>query len=213
MLKELIDQFYIDGFKERDKDHFYITDAGKCARAIYFKFKGVPRREPEPRVLRIFDHGDYTHMRIMSVLFGLGVVRAVELKIPPQAIISGRADAIIDIEGRPYVVEIKSASQYKFNQLASPELDHLKQIQLYMHFFNISQGILLYEDKNTQHLKEFIIRYDVNLAKNLLNEFEVLKQQIDKNIIPDIPQNIESWRCQYCEYRDQCQKTEKQKLL
>ena len=211
MLKELIDQFYTDSFKDRDKEHFYITDAGKCPRAIYFKFKKYPKKQPEPRILRIFDSGDYTHMRIMSVLFGLGIVRSVEVKIPAQEIISGRADAIIDINGKPYVVEIKSSSQYKFANLDKPEPDHMKQIQLYLHFFKIPQGILLYEDKNTQDLKEFLVEYDPFLVQNVLRDFKTLKEQIDKNIIPPIPKDIEPWRCEYCEYREECQKIEKSK--
>jgi len=212
MLKELIDQFYTDHFKERDKSHFYITDAGKCPRAIYFKFKKAPRKEPEARILRIFDHGDYTHLRIMNVLFSLGIVRAAEIKIPPQEIINGRADAIIGFEGKPYVVEIKSSSQYKFGKLDTPEPEHLKQIQLYLHYFKIPQGILIYEDKNNQELKEFIVKYDPTLVQNTLKEFEILKEQIQKDVIPPIPSGIESWRCEYCEYKEECQRVEKSKL-
>lgn len=206
MLKDLIDQFYIDSFKERDQEHFYITDAGKCPRAVYFKFKKIPKKKPEPRVLRIFDNGDYTHMRIMSVLFGMGVVRATELKIPPQEIISGRADAIIDIEGKPYVVEIKSIGSYKFGKLQEPEPDHMKQIQLYMHYFKIQDGILLYEDKDKQNLKEFVVKYDPFLVQEALEKFKELKGQIDKNVVPPIPLDIEPWRCEYCDYREECQK-------
>ncbi len=209
MLSERIDQFYIDSFKERDQEHFYITDAGKCPRAVYFKFKKIPKKKPEPRVLRIFDNGDYTHMRIMSVLFGLGIVRATELKIPAQEIISGRADAIIDIEGKPCVLEIKSIGSYKFAKLQEPEPDHMKQVQLYMHFFKIPDGILLYEDKDKQNLKEFAIKYDPFLIQEALKKFKELKEQIDKNIVPPIPIDIEPWRCDYCDYKEECQKIEK----
>lgn len=212
MLKELINQFYTDHFKERDKNNFYITDAGKCPRQIYFKFKKYPRQEPEPRILRIFDHGDYTHMRIMSTLFGLGIVRAVEIKIPPQEIISGRSDAIISIDGKPYVVEIKSISQYKFQKLAAPEQDHMKQIQLYLHYFKITDGIVIYEDKNTQELKEFLVKYDSRLVQDVLEEFEALKEQIKKDAIPPAPKNLERWRCEYCEYHNECRRIEKSKL-
>ena len=214
MLKELIDQFYMDGFYDRDRgDKFYITDAGKCPRAIYFKFKKYPRKEPEARILRIFDHGDYTHMRIMSVLFSLGIVRAAEIKIPPQEIISGRADAIIGFEGKPYVLEIKSSSRYKFEKLQEPDPDHLKQLQLYLHYFKIPQGIIIYEDKDTQDLKEFVIEYDPELVEKTLKEFETLQEMIKTNTIPPIPKDIELWRCQYCEYREECQKIENSKFL
>ena len=209
MLNELIDQFYIDGFKDRTQEHFYITDSGKCPRQVYFKFKKYPKKDPEPRVLRIFDNGDYTHMRIITVLFGIGVVRSVEIKIPPQKIIAGRADAIIDIDGKPYVLEIKSSSQYKFDKLMEPESDHMKQIQLYMHFFKIPQGILLYENKNTQTLKEFVVEYDPFLVKKCLEDFGTLKEQIDNDVFPPKPPNLEHWRCDYCEYSEECKKLEK----
>lgn len=209
MLKELIDQFYMDGFRDRDRgEQFYITDAGKCPRAIYFKFKKYPRKEPEARVLRIFDHGDYTHMRIMSVLFSLGIVRAVEIKIPPQELVSGRADAIIGMEGKPYIVEIKSSSRYKFEKLVKPEPDHTKQLQLYLHYFKIPQGILIYEDKDRQDLKEFLVEYEPEIIEKILNDFKILKEQIKKNTIPPISKDIEPWRCEYCEYRDECQKVD-----
>ena len=54
-LRDLIDKFYLDKEKEkaREQDHFYITDAGKCGRALFFKFKNVPRREIEANILRL----------------------------------------------------------------------------------------------------------------------------------------------------------------
>ena len=53
-LRDLIDKFYLDKEKEkaREQDHFYITDAGKCGRALFFKFKNVPRREIEASPIR-----------------------------------------------------------------------------------------------------------------------------------------------------------------
>ena len=41
MLKELIDQFYLDNQKNKEQTRFYITDAGKCPRAVFFKFKNA----------------------------------------------------------------------------------------------------------------------------------------------------------------------------
>lgn len=210
MLSKLIDQFYIDNFKDRGQDKFYITDSSKCPRALYFKFKKYPKKDPEPRALRIFDNGDYTHMRIVNVLFGLGIIRAVEIKIPPQEIIAGRADAIIDIDGKPYVLEIKSIASYKFQRLQEPESDHIKQIQLYMHYFKIPDGILLYEDKDKQTLQDFFVKYDPFVTQEVLNNFKKLKTQISQDVLPDIPSDIESWRCDYCEYSDECMKLRSQ---
>jgi CRISPR/Cas system-associated exonuclease Cas4 (RecB family) len=206
MLKEQIDKFYLAQIKDKDRVKFWISEAGKCSRQIYFYFKKYPKKEKDARVLRIMDHGDYTHMRIMSVLFALGLVKATEIDIPSQEIVSGRADAIVNLDSKPHVVEIKSISSYGFQNLDKPRREHMCQIQLYMHFFRIPQGILVYENKDNQDLKEFAVEYDDKIAKNLLEEFQILKHMIDNNIIPQIPLGLEDWECRYCDYADECKK-------
>lgn len=216
MLKELINQFYSDRAKkrnEKDQTRFYISDAGKCPRAVYFRFKGAPKKELEPEKMRVFEVGDHTHMRLLSVLFSLGLVRATEIKIPPQEIISGKADAIIGFEdGKPWLIDFKSISDFAFQKLNEPRPDHVKQVQLYMHYFKVPQGILLYENKNTQELREFQVQYNSTIVQRLLGELEILKEQIEKDTIPFIPKDLESWRCEYCEYQEECQRAEKSRL-
>ena len=206
MLKEHIDNFYTSQIKNKDRKKFWISEAGKCARSIYFYFKKFPKKEKDARILRIMDHGDYTHMRIMSVLFALGLVKATEIEIPAQEIVSGRADAIVNIDGKPNVVEIKSISSYGFQKLDNPRREHLCQVQLYMHYFKIPTGILIYENKDNQDLKEFKVDYDEKIAKNLLEEFEILKHMIENNILPPVPSGLEDWECNYCDYAEECKK-------
>jgi CRISPR/Cas system-associated exonuclease Cas4 (RecB family) len=205
MLKELLDQFYLDREKDREQHHFYITDAGKCPRAIFFKFKNVPREKMTPQVLRMFDHGDYIQMQILSNLFSLGIVRASEIKIPPQELISGRADAIITLNNDLYVVDFKSMNSMVFKNLTEPKEDNVNQIQLYLHFFKIPRGILLYINKDTLELKEFLVEYDSARAKKLLAELSDLKTKIDSNIIPKrISSFPDDWQCQYCQFKEIC---------
>ncbi|MFH1820450.1 MAG: PD-(D/E)XK nuclease family protein [Candidatus Nealsonbacteria bacterium] len=205
MLKELIDQFYLDGHKDRDQRHFYITDAGKCGRAIFFKFKNVPREKMNARMLRLFDHGNYIQMQILNSLFGLGIVRASEIKIPPQELISGRADAIITLNNELYVVDFKSMNSMIFRKLTEPKEENVNQLQLYLHYFKIPKGILLYFSKDTSDLKEFLIQYNPGLARTLLKNLENLNKKIDANLVPerlfDFPKN---WQCTYCQFKDIC---------
>lgn len=206
MIKEKIDEFYTRKQNEREKNHFYITDAGKCPRTIYFQFKKIPKKEMEARVLRLLEHGEYTHMRIMAVLFSMGLVRASEIEIPKQEIINGRADAIISMNNELYVVEIKSINKNAFSMLKEPNQDHLKQIQLYLHYFKIPKGILVYECKDTQDIKEFLINYDEKFVIKILDSLNNLKKEIDSNQIPNIPEDLEAWRCDYCSYLEECKK-------
>ena len=210
MLKELIDKFYLDREKVRnhkDQIRFYITDAGRCPRAVFFKLKKAPKEELEARVLRMFEHGDYFHQIIMKPLFAVKEVRIIsaEVDIPPQEIISGRADAIISDGKDLYVLDIKSMNSMIFKNLSEPKEENINQLQLYLHFFKVPKGILLYVNKDTQELKEFIVNYSQNIAKNLLNDLAGLKTKIDSNIIPSrIPIWPDGWQCQYCAFREIC---------
>src|SRR3990167_275304 len=162
MLKEIIDKFYLDKQRDREQRHFYITDAGKCGRSIFFKFKNAPREAMEPRILRLFDHGDHIHQLIMRSLLSTRDIHVVasEVDIPPQEIISGRADAILSDGKNLYVLDIKSMNSMVFRSLEIPKEENVYQIQLYLHYFKIPKGILLYVNKDNQELKEFIVNYN-----------------------------------------------------
>jgi len=207
MLRELINQYYSDRQKDREQHHFYISNAGKCPRATFFKFKKAPREEMEPRVLRIFDHGDHIHQLIMKPLLSIRGIHVVasEVNIPPQEIISGRADAIISDGKDLYVLDIKSINGMIFNSLNEPKSEHIDQIQLYLHFFKQKKGILLYVNKDTQELKEFFVDYNLQHAQSLLDTLVDLKEKIDANVIPPrIPGWPDYWECQYCQFKEIC---------
>jgi len=205
MLKELIDQFYLDNQRNKEQTRFYITDAGKCPRAVFFKFKNAPKEPMDARIMRIFEHGENIHRSIFNILYRLRLGVVTEVSIPSQEIISGRADAILCMGNQNYVLDIKSMNSMIFRKLLEPKIENVYQIQLYLHFFNIKKGILLYIDKDQQEMKEFFVDYDEELCKGLLDKFYALKDQVEKNIIParleDFPRN---WQCNYCQFKDVC---------
>jgi CRISPR/Cas system-associated exonuclease Cas4 (RecB family) len=210
MLREIIDKFYLDRQKDKEQHHFYVTDAGRCSRAIFFKFKNVPRKEIEANILRLFDHGDHIHQLIMKSLLSTRDIHVVasEVNIPPQEIITGRADAVLSDGKELYVLDIKSMNSMVFRTLEKPKEENINQIQLYLHYLRIPKGILLYVNKDNQELKEFIVKYDQAIAENLLKDLEGLKEKIDSNIVPDrISGYSSSWQCQYCQFREVCSLT------
>lgn len=208
MLKELIDKFYLDRQKDKEQQHFYITDAGKCPRAVFFKFKNAPREEMNAMVLRMFDHGDHIHQLIMKPLLSIRDLHVVasEVNIPPQALISGRSDAIISDGKDLYILDIKSMNSMIFKKLSEPKPENVDQIQLYMHYFKVPKGILLYVDKDKLELKEFVVAYDKNRADSLIKDLTGLKEKIDANIIPSrMLEYPDGWQCQYCQFKEVCQ--------
>jgi len=207
MLKEIIDKFYLDRQKDKEQHHFYITDAGKCPRQIFFKFKNAPRKEMEARILRIFDHGNHIHELIMRALLSSRDIQVVasEINIPPQELISGRADAIISNGKDLHLLDIKSINTMGFRNLAQPKEENINQIQLYLHYFKIKNGLLLYVNKDNQELKEFFIDYKKDVAESLLNDLSELKKKIDNDLVPGrIFSYPGDWQCQYCQFREIC---------
>jgi CRISPR/Cas system-associated exonuclease Cas4 (RecB family) len=207
MLKEIIDKFYLDKQKDKDQNHFYISDAGKCPRSIFFKFKNAPKKEMEANILRIFDHGDHIHQLIMQSLLSARDIHIVssEVNIPPQEIVSGRADAIVSDGKELYVLDIKSINSLGFKYLTQPKRDNIDQLQLYLHYFEILKGILLYVNKDNQQLKEFFIAYDQERTEFLLKGLVNLKEQIDSNIVPSrLSKYPSDSQCRYCQFKEVC---------
>lgn len=211
MLKELIDKYYLDRQRDREQHHFYITDAGKCGRALFFKFKKAPRGAMEPHVLRLFDHGDHVHQLIMKPLLSIREVHVVasEVNIPPQELISGRADAIISDGKDLYVLDIKSMNSMIFDRLTAPKEENIDQLQLYLHYFKVPKGLLLYVNKNSLELKEFLVGYDEKRSLSLLQTMRDIKKKIEEDIIPGrLATYPTDWQCRYCQFRDICKKIE-----
>jgi CRISPR/Cas system-associated exonuclease Cas4 (RecB family) len=156
----------------------------------------------------MFDHGDHIHQLIMKPLLSIREIHVVasEVNIPPQELISGRSDAIISDGKELYVLDIKSMNSMIFKNLTEPKPENLDQIQLFMHYFKVPKGILLYVNKDTQELKEFLIGYDSVRSKKLLAELTYLKTEIESDSVPkrldDWPDN---WQCRYCQFKEICQ--------
>ena len=191
-INELLD--VRNGERTINREHFYVTDAGSCPRAIYYAFLHSDRYEPlEPRVYRIFDNGDGVHHRITSYLDELKLRRAVEVPVClKKPYVSGRLDAIIELNGKSAIVEIKSINHYGFTQLREPKEKDIFQLQLYLYMTRlrhnvlraVNTGIILYEDKNTQELKSFCIRYEPKTAGKLIRFFTSVDRAINR-LFPD----------------------------
>ena len=74
-----------------------------------------------------------------------------------------------------------------------------------MHYFKIPKGILLYVNKDTLALKEFLVSYSPGLAGSLMSSLEGLKEKIEINVVParllNYPENIQ---CRYCAFKEIC---------
>lgn len=208
MLIELLDKYFQREEPYRERDYFYVTEVGKCPRQIFYAVKGFPRPPLDGQTARKLAVGEDAHRRIVQALYGLGLVVAAEVPIPPGSIFHGRADAIVSLAGKNYVVEIKTVHPYNFDQMAiAPRRDHYLQLQLYLHYFRIPQGLILAENKATQELREFLVELDQPAVSHVLAEFEALRETIFvRGALPALPDKSD-WeydQCKYCPFVDFC---------
>lgn len=92
-----------------------------------------------------------------------------------------------------------------FKNLKEAKHENINQIQLYLHFFKIPKGILLYINKDTLELKEFLVNYNPTLVQALLRDLSVLKEKLDSNTVPQrIPEYPKNWQCRYCQFKEIC---------
>ena len=161
--------------KLRKRSYFYISEAGKKPYEI---FKAMMRYGYlSPRQQRVYDNGKQVHERLLSYLEKQGVVKAREVKIESR-IFRGRADAILSLDEKLAVLEIKSMNKKSFKQLKHyADKQAYLQLQLYLHFLEIDDGILLIECKDDQKLKEFHIKRKPRTARQLITQFYSLKEK------------------------------------
>ena len=195
-----------------DRDTFFVSEVDKCPIAIFYSFKKKPKGKLGPQAHLRFSDGDDTHRRLVRALFSLGIVRAIEIPIPEGQLFSGRADAVVCIGGKLYVVEIKAVGSNKFKFMSKPDPAHVKQLQFYLYYLNIDAGIILIENKDTQELKEFIIKRDIKLVNRITTFFKILMMNIVQNEVPRKPEDLAEWKCRYCPYQEICDKKVREQL-
>jgi len=176
----------------RDNTKFHPSSIGSCVRQIVYTMLGTEVEPHEPRLMRVFECGHSMHERFERWFGELGIQIAPELVLdensPDETIarkcrelnVSGRTDSVIIIGDKLYLVELKSANSNMFKyQLKQPKVQHLWQLQIYMYLTNIHEGFLLYEDKNTQELKEFYIKYDPDLVAMLIERIKFVNECVE----------------------------------
>lgn len=189
-LQKLIDS-YLESKETRKRDgKFHISELAKSKRILYDEFTDDDAAEkPAPQLKRIFENGNFVHQRYYKYFAEMGILRAVEIKAIDDDLFAGTADCILsDNSGVIWLVDIKSCNSWVFKKLKEMKPAHKLQILGYMHFMNINQGMVLYENKDDQDIKIFKIFLDdenSSLIKQKIASLRILKSDyIDKGIEP-----------------------------
>ena len=211
---ELISNYLKREFRPKDIGRYYPSEAGNCLRKSWYSYK-IPR-DVGIELIKIFEVGNILHEFIADVLkseknphvelLGKEVPFRLELD---NFIVSGRIDDIISVkvDDKIYLVEMKSTSS--INATTKPNYSHILQLQLYMHFKKINDGIILYIEKNTLQSKWFHVKYDNRIAEEAIVRFDALHRYLvaEKTPEPEARKDpMMRWQCDKCQYREECYK-------
>lgn len=188
-----------------------------CERQCIYKLRGCPQKQRRSaKSSRIALNGDYMHKRYFELFEKMGILKEKEKFIShPTFPFIGFVDAIISINNSLYLIELKSISHDNFGKLKKPLEEHLMQVKLYLMLLrgNISKGIILYEDKNTQDLKEFLVEYDSQIEDWFNQKFSRLLTFFNAGNLPErICFNIQDGINRWCPYVDECFKEERNEM-
>lgn len=197
-----------------------VTSAGKdfCYReqVLSLFYKMAQGENIHIGLKRIFEEGKSigTKWQRLFIRGGIGVKEDMDVsRIQPDYDLSYTPDGMVIIDGKEYVVEIKSMNTFGF-QKAKSHPSGQKQLKAYMYFEGIPRGFVLVEDKNTQDFKIFL-ETDVNESDDdiadILERLEKIQRHKRKFIKTNKPpKRVEMCtgpdckRAMKCNMRDAC---------
>lgn len=143
-----------------------------CERQAAFAFVGMPgRKRIDPEQQGIFEDGNWRHhrwqatFRDMELVLGRKVFRVLDIEgVSEHAplYIAGHLDALVVIRGERWVIDFKGINSWGFERVFrehKPHPEHVGQLLAYMRARRCRQGILLYEHKDKNLTKAFVVRF------------------------------------------------------
>ena len=107
------------------------------------------------------------------------------------------------------MLELKSINTNGFGRITAfgPEKHHQIQVGTYMYLTGATKGSIIYEDKNTQEYREFVVEMSQDLEDLVVESASTIWKLIDaEDLAPpltDCEPRI-GYRYQSCPFRDRC---------
>ena len=206
LFTELIMKYLKSQKKDRIIGKYYPSELPWCLRKIYYDYTIGKDKDLESKLVMV--SGTLMHSFISDVLKfakseGIDAQSEVEYEYEKDGVvISGRADNVIllksENDNNTYVVEVKSKSKLP----DEPRIEHIMQLNFYLHFNQDAKGYLLYITRDGFNMRAFEVNYNEELFKKLVDRAVILHNHIINNTLPD----AEYWHgeCLKCPYRNIC---------
>lgn len=201
---------------------------GYCAREhilsmFYHRNDELKHRTYPPKLMRIFEEGKSigTKWQRLFIRADIGEKEDMDVtRFHNEYFLYYTPDAIIEIDGVKYVVEIKSMNNNQYTKSNGHKKGE-KQLKLYLHFEGIKQGFVLMENKDTQEFKISYVELkdnDEDIAEILYTLDDLIyarEQTLEKNRPPARHSDCTMYGCKKaanCAMSNACWGIERRKL-
>ena len=152
---------------QRNRDStFSASSTGRCERQQVLRYLAWPMPQSyDPQLNHRFQVGDWGHLRWQAQ--GLSAGWLVDAEVPvrfDEFDMTGTMDGLLDGGG---IFEFKTINHPGFNTVmrdAAPKFDHVLQVHAYMMCTGIRSASIVYESTFSGEWKEFVVRYDPDIA-------------------------------------------------
>lgn len=195
--------------KQRKRSQTWSSSSlGYCQRKHVYQYLGMPReRGVDSDLANIFIHGTWTHLKWQAMGFMANWLAQAEVPCAiPELHYTGTIDGILTT-GEGW--ELKSINARGFRWVLDKGVNdkHLLQIHGYMLATGIRRWCVIYEEKDTQQYKEFVIDFDPVIAEIVEMELATLNTHVTERELPEqLSGCVAKKTSEYkqCPYRDRC---------
>lgn len=200
--------------QERNGD-LRLSSIGRCPRQNAYKLLGFEEsgKEIDARAKMLFLLGDLTELAV------LGAARAAGCDVTAygsnQATVEidgvkGHPDALYEVSGSKYLVEVKSMSSFSFKDFEKGNIDngYRYQINSYLHALGLTKCIVIALNKDAGVLAEMIVEVDAKIVEDIKQRIKDIRSATKEDLpyrpyAPD-EKGFLPWQCLYSPYWKIC---------
>jgi CRISPR/Cas system-associated exonuclease Cas4 (RecB family) len=182
----------------------------ECDRQLWYEYK-EPIANNNPRVERIFHLGHLLESYVISLLKHSGYVvhhddGSGQYGFKDEEL-AGHIDGVIELDGVPHLLEIKSASDKRFSEMVKKGVRlsdpvYFVQMQVYMKYMELDKALFVAINKNDCSIHSEVVEYDPMTAEHAVNRGKEIARMEDK---PERKYKSPAFLgCKFCNYKDKC---------
>ena len=163
------------------------SGTGHCNRRRIFSALGMPEKDTiDSQLASIFHTGNFLHLKWQMAGLTEGWLVQAEIPVGLEELeIAGTMDGLIYDNS---MFEFKSINANGFRNVMSsgPKSEHVAQVHVYMLMANLDKASILYENKDSQDWREFVINRDDALMDKIITDLDYLNECLDVEELPPI---------------------------